>query len=120
IPKLFNGRNKLLFSGNYESFRKRETITALYSLAPAVVQGGDFSGIANRIFDPTSHVRQPDGTITATAFPGNVLPQTRISPISQKLLEFYRTPILPGVLNNFIEVQTRPVNRDQFILRMAL
>ena len=118
VPKIFNGRDKLFFMANYESFRKRETITGLYSLAPAAVQGGDFSGISNRIFDPTSHVRQPDGTITAVAFPGNILPQTRISPISKKLLEFYRTPTLPGVLNNFVTLLPRPVNRDQFILRM--
>src|SRR5205085_390367 len=74
LPKLFNGRSKLFFMGNYEAFRKRENITALYSLAPAAVQGGDFSGISNRIFDPTTHVKQSDGTITATPFTGNMIP----------------------------------------------
>ena len=48
-----------------------------------------------RIYDPNSHALAADGkTITATLFPGNILPQNRISPISKKLLEFYRTPTL--------------------------
>src|SRR6266550_4179264 len=104
---------------NYESFRKRGNTTNLYSLAPAAVQGGDFSGIAARIYDPSSHVLAADGkTITATQFPGNIIPTRLISPISKKLLEFYRTPTLPGAVNNYVEPLARPQNRDQFILRL--
>ena len=119
IPKIFNGKDKLFFMGNYESFRKRGNTTGLYSLAPAAVQGGDFSAIASRIYDPNRHALAADGkTITATPFPGNIIPQNRISPISKKLLEFYRTPILPGVVNNYVTALARPQNRDQFMLRM--
>ena len=38
IPKLFNGRDKLFFMGNYESFRKRGSVNGLFSLAPAAFQ----------------------------------------------------------------------------------
>jgi len=119
LPKIFNGRDKLFFMANYESYRKRGNTTSLYSLAPAAIQGGDFSGITNRIFDPTSHVLGADGkTITATPFAGNKIPLTQISSISKQFLEFYRTPTLPGSVNNFAEALARPENRDQFILRM--
>jgi hypothetical protein len=119
IPKIFNGKDKLFFMGNYESYRKRGNTTGLYSLAPVAVQDGDFSAVAARIYDPNSHALAADGkTITATLFPGNVLPQNRISPISKKLLEFYRTPVLPGVINNYVTALARPQNRDQFVLRM--
>src|SRR5713226_5046426 len=119
LPKIFNGKDKLFFMGNYESYRKRGNTTGLYSLAPVAVQGGDFSGIANKIYDPTSRVLAADGkTITATQFPGNIVPQSRISSISKKLLEFYRTPTLPGVVNNYVTALARPQNRDQFVLRM--
>jgi len=57
-------------------------------------------------------------TITATLFPGNILPQNRISSISKQLLEFYRQPVLPGVINNYVTALARPQNRDQFVLRM--
>ena len=39
----------------------------LYSLAPAAIQGGDFSAYRNKIYDPDSHALAADGkTITAT------------------------------------------------------
>src|SRR5450432_3327636 len=100
IPKIFNGKDKLFFMANYESYRKRGNTTALYSLASAQIQGGDFSAIPNKIFDPNTHVLGPDGkTITATPFPGNIIPQNRISSISKQFLEFYHTPTLPGSVN---------------------
>ena len=48
--------------------RKRGNTTGLYSLAPVAVQGGDFSAIAARIYDPNSHALAADSkTITATS-----------------------------------------------------
>ena len=47
-----------------------------------------------------------------------MIPANRISPTSKKLLEFYQTPTLPGVTNNYVQALSRPQNRDQFILRM--
>jgi hypothetical protein len=71
------------------------------------------------VYDPTSHVLAADGkTIVATQFPGNIIPGNKISPISKKLLEFYRTPTLPGSVNNYVASLARPQNRDQFILRL--
>ena len=104
--------------GNYEAFRKRGNTTNIYSLAPLAVQGGDLSSVPRQIYDPTSHVQQANGTITGTPFAGNIVPQNRISPISKKLLEFYRTPSLPGFVNNYVAQLARPQNRDQFILRI--
>ncbi len=118
LPKIFNGKDKLFFMGNYESFRKRGSTTGLFSLAPAAFQSGDFSTLANRIYDPLSRAQAADGSFTGTPFPGNVIPANRISPVSKKLLEFYNTPTLPGVTNNFVQALGRPQNRDQFILRL--
>src|SRR5207302_7175912 len=81
-------------------------------------RGGDFSAISSKVYDPDSHALGADGkTITATLFPGNIVPQSRISPISKKLLEFYRTPQLPGAVNNYVTALARPQNREQFVLR---
>src|SRR5712692_7100041 len=119
LPKVFNGKDKLFFMANYESYRKRGSTNALYSLASPQIQSGDFSSVARTIYDPTSHVLGADGkTITATPFAGNILPRSRISPVSKQFLEFYHTPTLPGSVNNFVEALTRPENRDQFVLRM--
>jgi hypothetical protein len=119
IPKVFNGRDKLFFMGNYEAYRKRGSATALFSLASAPIQSGDFSGVSQKIYDPNSHALAADGkTVIATQFPNNIIPQNRISTISKQLLEFYHTPTLPGSVNNFVEALPRPDNRDQFVLRM--
>ncbi|HEY2019492.1 MAG TPA: TonB-dependent receptor [Bryobacteraceae bacterium] len=119
IPKVFNGHDKLFFMANDEAYRKRGSSTALFSLASAAIQSGDFSGIAAKIYDPASHTLAADGkTVIATPFPGNIIPQSQISPISKQFLNFYHTPTLPGSVNNYVEALPRPDNRDQFILRM--
>src|SRR5258708_7778975 len=119
LPKVFNGKDKLFFMANYESYRKRGSTTALYSLASAQIQSGDFSSIANRIYDPATHVLGADGkTTSATPFEGDKIAQSMISPISRQFLQFYHTPPLPGSVKNFVEAQPRPENRVQFILRM--
>src|SRR6185295_4738285 len=87
IPKIFNAKDKLFFMANYEAYRKRGSTTALFSLASPEIQSGNFSGIAARIFDPASRSLGADGkTITATQFPGNIIPQSRISSISKQFL----------------------------------
>src|SRR5204863_3162151 len=70
LPKIFNGKDKLFFMGNYEAFRKRGNTTNIYSLAPVAVQNGDLSSVSRQIYDPTSHVQQANGTITGTPFAG--------------------------------------------------
>ena len=121
IPKLFNGKDRLFFMGNYEAFRQRRSVQAVYTTPTAAMEGGDFSGgLSNIIYDPATRVKNADGTVTATPFPGNVIPKTRIDPISQKLLQYYPAANLntARISNNFQESQARPINKDQFVLRM--
>jgi len=122
IPKVFNGRNKLFFMSNYEWFRQRRQVQAISSLPSAAMQTGNFSELpkgTTGIYDPKTRVNQ-NGVITATLFPGNIIPTNRIDSVSQKLLEFYPTPnvINPNLSQNFVQSQGRPINRDQFVVRM--
>jgi len=121
IPKLFNGRDRLFFMTNYEWFRQRRAVQGVYNLPSAAMRRGDFSerplGTLG-IFDPRSRTREGD-RITATPFPGNVIPASRIHPISQALLEFYPTPNLPNpdLRRNHVQALGRPIDRDHFIGR---
>ncbi len=119
IPKLFNGKDKLFFMGNYEAFRQRRSTQSLYVLPSAAFQGGDFSAFAPGIFDPKTRTGT-GSNVTSTAFPGGVIPASRIDPISKRLRdEFYRLPNLTGpAAQNYQQSQGAPINRDQFILRM--
>ena len=107
IPKLFNGRDKLFFMTNYESFRQRQNFPATYTVASADQQNGNFSGITNILNDPK----------TNTPFAGNIIPASRIDPISKKLLEYYPASNLAGRSNNFQRSGLSPVNKDLFIAR---
>lgn len=123
IPKIFNGRNKLFFMANYEAFRQRRNIQGTYLLPNEAMRRGDFSELIPRnitIYDPATRVYSGN-TWTAAPFPGNVIPTNRINPIANKLLEFYPTPNLSQSVTvpfNHQQSLGRPINKDQFILRM--
>lgn len=123
IPKLFRGKDRLFFMSNYEAFRQRRTVQGLYDLPSAAMRTGNFSELLSRgvtIYDPATRVYNADGTITAQAFPGNIIPANRINPISQKFLEFYPAPnlVTPTLIRNRQQSLARPINKDQFVLRM--
>jgi hypothetical protein len=122
IPKVFKGSDKLFFMANYESFRQRRQVQGLYDLPSTAMRSGNFSELlpGTVIYDPTTRVVNADGTITAQPFSGNIIPSSRINPISTKLLEFYPAPNLQTatLVRNRQQALGRPINKDQFILRM--
>ena len=125
LPKIWNGKNKLFFMGNYESFRQRQSGQALYDLPSTAMRGGNFSELLNRatpivIYDPNTRVVAANGTISATPFSGNVIPTNRISPIATKFLEFYPSPNLASanLIRDYQQSQSAPRNKDIFVLRM--
>jgi hypothetical protein len=81
-------KNKLFFFGDYEGSREaaRRLMTADVPLVPW--RNGDFSGLATTIVDPTN--LGADGR--ATPFPGNRIPESRISPVSKNVQEVFPLP----------------------------
>ncbi len=119
LPKIFNGKDKLFFMGNYESFRKRGNTTGLYSLAPAAVQGGDFSAIAGynvRSRSPRLGGRRQNHH--RDAFPRQHHSRQPHQPHLEEAPGVLSHSHLPGVINNYVQPRSRPQNRDQFVLRM--
>ncbi len=127
IPKVVNGKDRLFFMTNYEWNRQRRNVQSVSSLPTSGMQGGDFTDVINTtnaglrtqgIFDPRTRA-VVNGVNTATMFPGNVIPSTRIHPVSKALLEYYPVPNLAStnLQNNFVQSLGRPIDRDQFIGR---
>lgn len=119
IPKIVNGKDRLFFMTNYEWFRQRRNVQAVYSVPTPLMRTGNFSELpfgTQGIFDPRTR-RDVGGVVTADQFPGNQIPASRLDATSQKLLEFLPPPNLPGTVNNFVAAQGRPIDRDQFIGR---
>src|SRR5215470_8630152 len=123
IPALYKGTNRLFFMSNFEGYRERRLTRALYSVPSMKMRGGDFSELLTlsntKIYDPAMTHSDParPGTLIRDPFEGNLIPGNRISPISQKLLEFYPAPNLnPNLVPyNYEATLNRKADKDQFI-----
>jgi hypothetical protein len=95
-------KNRLFFFQSYDGFRFITTASpAFYTLPSAAERIGDFSGFPALIYDPQS-LDCSKGPCSRQAFPGNVIPANRISPIS-KYLESFMPPVTnAAVTNNFL------------------
>ncbi len=122
VPKIYNGRNKTFFFVGYESLRQ-STATTASSTVPSLLQKvGDFSATKNAagasvtIFDPTTTVAQGTGYVRSV-FPGNVIPASRINPVSANIAKYFPDPItrlgtVSGA-NNFFLSGATVVNSNQ-------
>jgi hypothetical protein len=110
-------RNKTFFFMDYQGTRVGTSQTDISTVPTAAEIGGDFSGIlggqvgttalgspvsANQIFDPNS-TTTVNGQTERTPFPGNIIPASRLDPISHAVAQLYPAPNVPGALaNNYI------------------
>ena len=78
-------RNQMFFFMAYDGYRdRRQTPSVLTSIPTLAERNGDFSALPVTIYDPRTTRPNPNGTgFVRDPFPGNVIPQDRISPISQ-------------------------------------
>jgi hypothetical protein len=115
LPKLFNGRNRLFFMATDEWKSQRQNSQGIYSVPTAAMFTGDMSGLGSTIiYDPNTGA----GGAAKIPFTGNIIPASRLDPISQKFLKYYNSAILPGLSNNYTQLNASPNNRDGFTLRM--
>ncbi len=122
IPKLYHGRNKTFFFADYEGDRQLSSSPSTYTVPTALQRTGDFSQTRNAagalvvIYDPLTTVPSGSGYIRS-AFPGNVIPASRIDKVAGNVMNYYPLPNGPGVpgsgANNYTGVGTSPENVDQ-------
>jgi hypothetical protein len=91
FPKIYNGRNKTFFFGDYQGTRIRQGLTKVFTVPTAAMQAGNFSGFGT-IYDPESTQPASSGNYSRTPFPNNQIPSNRFDPIMQKLAAFYPLP----------------------------
>jgi hypothetical protein len=102
IPKLYNGRNKTFFWIAGEAYRQNQTSSTSVALPTAIEKTGDFSqsrytnGSLQTIFDPATTAINSNGTYTRQAFPGNVIPSSRVNPIGRALASYFPAPNSPS------------------------
>jgi hypothetical protein len=94
-------KNKLFFFGSYEGdFLHTNGDPGIGTVPTDAVRNGIMTTSTTPIYDPATG--NADGT-GRTAFAGNVIPSSRISPIAQKVVALIPEPNIPGAgdSNNF-------------------
>ena len=107
-------RNKLFFFGAYQRTVDNSGYIVRATLPTALQRQGIFTESTAGIYDPTTGAINGTGR---TAFPGNVIPATRISPIAQRLIGFLPLPNIanaPFGQNNYTKAQVREKTTDGF------
>lgn len=90
-------KDNTFFFGDWQGTRTRTASTRVSTVPTEAMRRGELAGIGT-VFDPLT--TGADGS--RTAFPGNVIPSTRLDPAAVKILEYYPLPNLPGRTNNYV------------------
>lgn len=107
-------RNKLFFFTAYDGYKYRVATAAQFVTIPTTrMRAGDFGELPVGVFDPAS-TNCPGGVnCTRQLFPGNVIPASRLSPISRFFQDPLPAPTHPGIANNFLN-NNKGVGFDNF------
>src|SRR5713101_1857586 len=101
-------KDKLFYFLSYESNYDRENASRFNTVPTAAIRRGDMSESPRPVYDPAT------GDITGagrTAFPGSIVPASRISSITQKIVGLTPLPNLDGLTNNYFA--TGPFTYDR-------
>ena len=110
--------NRTFFFTNYEGLRIVQSVTNTTLLPPKAIRQGDFSGINPQTGEPFPPIIDP---ASGQPFSGNVIPGSRIDPLSRAILDripLPSNPNAPPLENNDINVGLHRVTTDQFIARI--
>jgi hypothetical protein len=93
IPRIYNGHNRTFFNVSWEQSRNPGGYNGTANVPTQKMLTGDFSGLL-----PKTVIRDPS---TGLPFPGNIIPASRISPVSLKIQQFGFLPPNFGSQDNF-------------------
>jgi hypothetical protein len=111
IPKIYNGKNKTFFYYTFVQDKRPLTVSTTQGTVPtARMRNGDFGEIPLTIYDPQS-TSGAGSTASRTPFPDNQIPQNRFSTVSKNILPLIPAPSLPGIVNNYLTVNTNKLDR---------
>ena len=114
-PLAYRGINRTFFFFSYEGLRERRSSTKRFMVPTAAQRNGDFSGLPT-IYDPFDLVGSGNAA-SRVAFPNNRIPADRISPIAQRVLNFYPLPNNSDPASNYLEQFSDPIDGDQIQVR---
>jgi len=84
---------------------------ALMTVPTAAMRSGDFSALDYKIYDPAT-MNVSGSKYTATQFPDNIIPSSRISAISKNLISFLPEPTNTSLTSNYLS--THKTGNDNY------
>lgn len=120
-------RNRTHFFVSYEGTRHSIGSTTVLTVPTLAQRQGDFSQTTNAagqlipVYDPAT-TRTEGGRVIRTAFPGNVIPASRVDPVSQKLINYWPLPNRAATnaagAQNFVANSAARRNRDNVVAKI--
>lgn len=114
LPKLYNGKNKTFFFGDYEGFRFSTGGSSVISVPTEAMRKGDFSALlaqGTQLYDPVTH----------NPVPGNILtndPNYKPSAVITKALSFLPTTTNNNLQNNAINSSISHTSADLYDIKV--
>jgi outer membrane receptor protein involved in Fe transport len=122
IPKIYKGRDRTFFFGDYDGTRRATTASSsVLDIPPMPFRSGNFSAYRPTIFDPRGRRVGPSGSVISTPLPGNQIPQSLLNPSSVAVLGLLPPPNFGGSdaqARNYLRIAPRPYNNDQFDVKI--
>ncbi|MEO8360159.1 MAG: TonB-dependent receptor [Vicinamibacteria bacterium] len=101
-------KNKTFFFVGYDGVKSNRQTTGSNTAATAAMRNGDFSALTASIKDP----------FTGVAFPGNVIPASRISSQAKALMAYIPLPTSSALSNNYLGTSTVDDTEHQVFARI--
>lgn len=119
-------KDRLFFFFNYEGYRERSSSIETINSPTDAQRAGDFSALKTSagapitIYDPLTTVADAanPGKFIRAAFPGNVIPSSRLNAPAVNVLKYYPNPNLPGLAANLFLQAPVPINKDYYNVRV--
>jgi hypothetical protein len=114
IPKIYRGHDRTFFMFSWESQMNPYGTSSLGVVPTAAEHQGNFAGDVSSAGVPIA-IKNPYASYAP--FPGNIIPDSMISPVAQKIIQFYPLPNRTALGNNYINAAHLYSNYNSFISR---
>jgi hypothetical protein len=111
-------RDRTFFFVDYQGSRIRHGVSYISTVPTDKMRSGDFSELGSTLYDP--YTTDAQTALRQPLNPGNqfVIPQSRINPIGQAVVNIFPHANLPGAFNNFVFTPKQVTDGDQYDIRL--
>ncbi len=113
LPKLYNGRDKTFFLVSWESLRQIAGVSQRGIVPLPEMLTGNFTKATDAYGKPLK-ITDP---LAKALFPGNLIPASRLDPVSKNLGAYYPAPNLTGA-NNYVTQANSTSDFDNFSIKV--